>query len=29
VTVHYGGTITGDRASGGVPAGSFYVQTKK
>ena len=29
VTVHYGGTVVGDRASGGVPAGHFLVQTKK
>ena len=29
VTVHYGGTVDGDRASGGVPAGSFLVQARK
>jgi filamentous hemagglutinin family protein len=29
VSVYYGGTVTGDRATGGVLAGSFYVQTKK
>jgi len=29
VSVFYGGTVTGDRATGGVLAGWFFVQTKK
>ena len=29
VSVYYGGTVVGDRASGGVLAGTFYVRTKK